>query len=183
MKAGRCGLIRMQAAMNTDDQLDDEPATVLRFQPDVQRAQILFPVSIIFMLIGAHMLQLGKLEGLYLVLLFGVSAVFMFVQMLPTCGYLEIDASGFTVCSQFRIRRFEWSEIREFGLIHIGPYDVVGINFHPSFRGKDRTTGVLRDMHDYEAGLPNCYGMTGPELLALLTKCKSAGAIPATDAK
>lgn len=150
-------------------------SSVLRFRPDIQRPLILLPVSIIFVLIGCHLLTLGKLEGIYLVLLFGISSVLMFLQTLPACGYLEIDTDGFTVCSQFRARRFQWDDVREFGLLRIGPFDVVGINFHPTFQGRDRTVGVLRDMHNYEAGLPNTYGMTGEELLQLLTNCKRAG--------
>ena len=100
----------------------------------------------------------------------GLGAVVFALMLLPGAGSLELDESGFTVCSLFRRRFTPWSAVEGFGLTQIVLRKYVGVTLTPAGREALRLSRLNTRLVGFDDALPDTYGRTAEQLAALMNE-------------
>jgi hypothetical protein len=93
--------------------------------------------------------------------------------MLPNASYLKLHKEGFTQVTMFRSSTFRWEDIREFSIGSIGLNKMVMLDFVPSWHESSKLKAVARSMSGHDGALPDTYGLSAEELVALLQEWKN----------
>ena len=125
--------------------------------------------SLMFVAIGFWMLPEKPSTAYSGIVLFGLGAVICCVQLLPNSSYLRLTPEGFTTCTLFRCQTVPWRHVRTFGVGRIWHKKVVGWDPAAELPGVLRATKFISG---YAAALPDNYGLTAEELVALLNRLR-----------
>jgi len=139
----------------------------LILQPSRKKWAGLLLFCLLLCVVGGMMIREGKTAGWFPLVAFGIGAVVSVIVMLPRAGYLRLDKTGFTFCSLYRVSRFRWSDVTEFGL---GFNKLVSFNFSPCYTKHQRMREVNRAIGGFDAALLDSYGMKPEDLAVLMMK-------------
>lgn len=95
----------------------------------------------------------------------GLCALALLIQLLPGVAYLRLTEEGFTYKASFRAHLVRWVDVREFGVMHLHHTRMVGWNYVPGYHRQRGMRGFTKAVAGFEAGLPDTYGL-GVERLA-----------------
>lgn len=143
---------------------------------------MLLCVCILFAVIGFNMLQQGQgIKGGLVFGVFGFGSMVLAVKMLPNSTYLRLTPVGFELCSLFKKTFFRWEEVTNFAVVEVPSgftrTKLVGFNFTPLYRGgkvSSRIREINTQLSGREASLPDSFGLTHDELVAVLVQWHSA---------
>lgn len=134
-------------------------------------------ISICFVASGIWLvsISLGWLPiiGWISIFFFGLCVVIFTILLMPKSAYLQLNREGFTICSLFRVHSYRWSDIKKFGVTHIGTKDMVAFNFSEHYQGLEKLRSVSTTLSGYEGVLPDTYGMSPDVLAATLNDFRS----------
>ncbi|MBN9662652.1 MAG: hypothetical protein J0H49_30920 [Acidobacteria bacterium] len=113
--------------------------------------------------------------GLLWALLAGIGAFIFFTSLLPSAAWLKLDAQGFTYRIAFREHRYNWADIRSFGVLtrrYLGIIPVSRIVCFTFTEEHKKTKSLLLRMATaiarFDGQLPDNYGMKARDLAALM---------------
>jgi len=132
-----------------------------------------FVGSLIFVIGGCWMILEGEWMGWLSVGFFGVGTIIFLVQIVPSCSYLHLNQTGFTVCSLFCKHTYQWTDIKEFKMVNFNcgysTKKLVGIEFALQMKGKDNFLAKSSQfLAECDGCLPDTYGYTPQGLSNLL---------------
>jgi hypothetical protein len=104
---------------------------------------------------------------------FGIGAIVVAVNLLPRSSYLLIDVSGFTFASFFRKHSVSWNKVERFVPVRIGTKQMVGWKYTSDHQGAKKLRSLNLSLMGAEAVLPDTYGKSVTELIALLEGFRS----------
>jgi hypothetical protein len=126
-------------------------------------------ISLAFVAAGLWMLSEHPVSSYASILFFGVCAVVFCTNLLPNSSYLRLTREGFTTCSTFRCRSFEWQHVGTFGVTRIGTRKMVG--WDPA-HSVSKLGKVNKAVCGYASALPDTYGLKAEELAHLLNRLR-----------
>jgi hypothetical protein len=142
-----------------------------KLTPSKVKFIILFLGSMVFV-IGGFLLVKGDNVGWLTILFFGICAIISALQLVPGANWLCLDNDGFTIRNLYRVHRYLWKDIQEFGTININLNKMVAFNFVSDFDRSKVGRRVSRSLSGFEGALPNTYGLKAEELIQLMKKYK-----------
>ncbi|MCA8986000.1 MAG: hypothetical protein KDA78_00070 [Planctomycetaceae bacterium] len=151
-----------------------EPALeipTLRLKPDISRPLAVFVFSILFLGIGFDIVNQGNHAGWLLIVLFGLAIIASLSSLLPGASYVEINESGITIASSFRLRTYRWQEVERMGVFEIGMIRRVGVDLNKTYRGPERVPDYMKPPSGYHIALPNMGGMEPEKVLEVMQEC------------
>jgi hypothetical protein len=148
------------------------PTLPLRFSASRTKWTRLLGLSIVFVAGGAWLIPQNPFMGYASIVLFGLATVVAGLNLLPNSSFLLVEVSGFTFASLFRRHFVPWSEVERFVPAHIHMKAMVGWNFTSDYGKARRLRTVNTALAGAEAALPDTYGESAAELIALLESCR-----------
>jgi hypothetical protein len=127
----------------------------------------------LFVVIGVWMIRSGQMFGWLSVIFFGSGVLVSIITMLPNASYLKLHREGFTQVTMFRSSTFRWEDVREFSVGRIALNKMVMLDFVPSWHESSKLKTVARSMSGHDGALPDTYGLSAEELVALLQEWKN----------
>ena len=140
--------------------------------PSKKKVFLVLIGCLVFVGIGLWLLSLGEGPAWICIILFGIGVLFMSLQIIPGCSYLELEKEGFTMCSLFRKHHYTWDEIACFGVTEIGHNKMVGFDFSEKYDRLKKTRKVSQVLAGFEGGLHDTFGLKAEELADLMTAFK-----------
>jgi hypothetical protein len=142
-------------------------------QSSKSKGLYMFVLCSLFVVIGVWMIKSGQMLGWFPAIFFGICDLVSIVTMLPNASYLRLHRDGFTQVIMFRSSTFLWQDIREFSVGRVGLNKMVMLDFAPSWHESSKLKTVARSMSGHEGALPDTYGLSAEELVALLQEWKN----------
>ena len=123
---------------------------------------------------GAWMVTSGDSRGWFVAAFFTLCTLVFTVFLLPGSAYLELGPDGITVCTFFRRDSWRWSDVASFGIARIGSTArMVVIKFSSAYPRARRARRFAELLTGHEGALPDSYGLSVEDLVALLNTYKS----------
>jgi len=117
----------------------------------------------------------GAWAGWFFVITLGPCAVILALNLRPQANQLRLDDLGYTLVSLFRTTRVPWTEVERIGVIDGTKEPLVAIRFAPPAAARIADSAeIAAAMGGYHRTLPFTYGMTAPDLAALMSRYKAA---------
>ena len=141
--------------------------------PSRKRAWLLGGPFLLLALFGLLLALSGEWAGWPMAALFGLGGVALFAITIPTVSHLKLDRDGLTVRSFFQDKRYRWADIHSFFETTVDRRGAVGFDF----ADRDAVPAAKQALHKlrgYDVYLPDSYGMTVPDLAALLEDWRKA---------
>lgn len=157
------------------------PALPATLRPSRVKWVAILAVALAFTATGIAMTRDAASNGpwaWFTVGVFTLFAVVAFVNLLPGASYLRLDRDGFEMRALYRRHRIGWDDVAGFGLMRVPPTGKqrVGWNYRPGRGQPSRLRGFNLDRFGYEAALPDTYGLSAADLVALLESLRQARA-------
>jgi hypothetical protein len=83
-------------------------------------------------------------------------------------GTLTLDAAGFTTATFGRKHLMRWSDVTDFGLLHVHGNPMISIAYSPAYEGQRRARKLAASLTGVEGGLQDIYEISGLDLVAVL---------------
>lgn len=130
---------------------------------------------IVFVVVGIWIGRTGEWFGYVVAAFFGLGIPIFILAMFPNASYLKIQEDGFEFASLYRRSFVKWADIAEFGLLtqskgFLTVNKMVGWDYVEHFEESINGRALSKSMSGLEAGLPDTYGMTAEELMALMVE-------------
>lgn len=124
---------------------------------------------------GGWMARQGRWEGWFGLIGFGIGAIVSAIAAMPNASYLKLDADGFTVCAMYRPYTIRWSDVTGFDVGRVGLNKKVMYDFAPtSTLLAPRLRSLNVALAEYEASIPDNYGLAHEELADLMNRYREA---------
>lgn len=132
-------------------------------------------ISLCFTGIGIWLGARGDWLGYLCAGFFGLGVFAFGILLVSGNSYLRLHSDGFEFSTPFRKHAVKWEEVREFGILtlsHSGitTHKLVAFNYVPGFGATIRARALSKNISGFEGSLPDSYGKTPDELLALMTE-------------
>jgi hypothetical protein len=130
-------------------------------------------MSVVFVAAGIWMVKRGEALGWLPISFLGLCSLVFLVTVLPNASYLELHREGFTQVTMFKSATFRWQDVSEFSVGRVGLNKMVMLDFVPAWRNSSKLKMVAKSMSGHDGALPDTYGLSAEELVALLNEWKS----------
>jgi hypothetical protein len=142
-------------------------ALPVTFKPNKFKFAFLLVVSLAFTAAGIFMVTLPDARGLGVgfAAFSGLIAVVFVIMLLPNSAYLTLEETGFTFKSLFRVQTIPWPDVVSFSTVRIRRGATFVVWRYTDERRGNGAWKKLNDVFgDYDAMLPNTYGVNPQEL-------------------
>ena len=140
-----------------------------------RKAFFLFIGSSVFVATGWWMHFEAPVVGWISITFFGLGIPLSLLMLVPGFSYLKIQRHGFTMRHSWRKYSFRWDEISDLTLVSGPQGSRVAFNVH---QPGARRSALLREMYGRDMMLLDNYGLSAPELCALMQARHAAAAQP-----
>lgn len=123
-----------------------------------------------FTLLGIHALREHPVSGWLIIGFFGSGVIIVLITLIPGSSYLRLEPEGMLIRSLYRTWYISWSDTSRFFVLSAGGQAMVCWNYTPGFNTKQHRRNLSRILTSVEAGLPDTYGYSAPELAGLLNQ-------------
>ncbi|MCC6961950.1 MAG: hypothetical protein IT585_01720 [candidate division Zixibacteria bacterium] len=141
-------------------------------RPSRTRTALLFCGSLMFVILGVWMVREGLVVGYLSIGFFGLGLIAFGLNFHPRAAYLHLSEDGFTYCRGFLRHTHGWSDIQEFGVVIFKFNRIVAWNFAPDYPASRGGRAFSRWIADFEAALPDTYGMKAEYLAELMERLR-----------
>lgn len=146
-------------------------------RPRIFKPLVLCLVSAAFFVGGLWMVKYNAPNGWFVTIFFGIVLLVSLLRLLPGANSLTLTQSGFTIKSLFRSHFIAWEAVQSFQLGKLAGEDTVHFNFKPQHQRHRNAKQLSRWLTGSEASLPDTYGLTAEDLLAILEAWRKQAAI------
>ena len=126
-----------------------------------------------FVAAGLWMAPREPLIGYSSAAFFGLGVVIAIVTLHPNSTYLLLDKSGFTFSTLFRKSYVPWHHVQSFVVARVYVNNMVGWNYSPNFQRSPTMRRVNTRISGAEAALPDTYGLSAGELVAMMNNLRA----------
>lgn len=142
----------------------------LVLRPSGLRSWALILGSAVFVFGGVVMMRDGKPIGLWAIAFFGLCLLVGILNAIPSASELRLDRGGFVVRTLFRTRSYRWADVTNFQIVSIPGRVLVAFTLRADPARERRKTGLFGN---FDAALPDSYGLSAVALVALLEDWKA----------
>jgi hypothetical protein len=144
------------------------PELPITLRPSRARAALLLGGSSLFVAGGVWMAHAGSLAGYFVTGVFSLATLVFAIQMHPRAMSLTLTAEGFVMGSLFRTHSYQWQDVGQISVRHMGLHRMVGFNFAPHYAAQARIRAVSNSLAGFDGALPCSYGLSLQELAELM---------------
>jgi hypothetical protein len=153
------------------------PPTKLAQLPVVLRPSLLKLILLLFFCVlvtalGVFIAHEGQFVGYFLAIFFGLGCGVFVLNMRPGAAYLRLETDGFTCRSLFRSFTVRWQDCERFGALSMRGNTMVAWKYVAGFQGKSMLRAVNAALFDYDASLPDNYGVEAQVLADAMQKLR-----------
>jgi len=119
------------------------------------------------------MITSGDSRGWFVAAFFTFCTLVFTLVLLPGSAYLELGPDGITVCTFYQRDSWRWADVASFDIARIGSNTrMVVIKFAPAYPKARRARRFAEFLTGHEGALPDSYGLSVEDLVALLNTYK-----------